>query len=64
MTTLSGVLEVLTQRGYGKEFRLLETGRVITDPIISKRYRYEDAIEAYQFIYDHPDQTVKTLLDY
>ncbi len=44
--------------------RLLETGRVITDPIISKRYRYEDAIEAYQFIYAHPDQTIKTLLDY
>lgn len=28
MTTLSGVLEILTQRGYGKEFRLLETGRL------------------------------------
>lgn len=43
---------------------LLETGRVVTDPIISKRYHYEDAIEAYQFIDKHPDQTIKTLLDY
>jgi threonine dehydrogenase-like Zn-dependent dehydrogenase len=44
--------------------RLLETNRLITDPMISKRFRYEDAPQAYQFIDQHPDQTIKTLLDY
>lgn len=44
--------------------RLLETGRLITDPMISRRYAYANAAEAYQFIDQHPDQTVKTLLDY
>lgn len=44
--------------------RLLETGRLTTDPMLGKRFRYEDAIEAYQFIDQHPDETIKTLLYY
>lgn len=44
--------------------RLLENGRLVTDPLISRRYRYEQAAEAYQFIDQHPEQTIKTLLDY
>jgi 2-desacetyl-2-hydroxyethyl bacteriochlorophyllide A dehydrogenase len=44
--------------------RLLETGRLMTDPMISKRFRYEDAAEAYRFIDQHPEDTIKTLLDY
>ncbi len=44
--------------------RLLETGRLMTDPLISKRYRYEDAVDAYQFVDQHPEETLKTLLYY
>jgi threonine dehydrogenase-like Zn-dependent dehydrogenase len=44
--------------------RLLETGRLVTDPMIGRRFRYEDAIEAYQFIDQHPEETVKTLFYY
>ncbi len=44
--------------------RLLETGRLITDPIIGRRFRYEDAAQAYQFVDQHPEETIKTLLYY
>ena len=44
--------------------RLLETGRLITDLMIGRRFAYENAAEAYRFIDEHPDQTLKTLLDY
>ncbi len=44
--------------------RLLENGRLITDPLISKRYRYADAVAAYQFVDQHPEETLKTLLYY
>jgi 2-desacetyl-2-hydroxyethyl bacteriochlorophyllide A dehydrogenase len=44
--------------------RFLENGRLITDPMIGKRFRYEDAVEAYQFIDQHPEETLKTLLYY
>jgi threonine dehydrogenase-like Zn-dependent dehydrogenase len=44
--------------------RLLESGRLITEPMVSCRFRYSDASEAYRFIDEHPDQTIKTFLDY
>ena len=44
--------------------RLIESERLQVAPLISKRFRYEDAPQAYQFIDEHPDQTIKTLLDY
>jgi len=44
--------------------RLLESGRLTTDPMISKRFPYSQAAEAYRFIDEHPDQTIKTFLDY
>lgn len=43
---------------------LLESGQLVTEPMVSKRFKYEDAAEAYAFIDQHPDQTIKTLLDY
>jgi len=44
--------------------RLLETGRLMTEPMIGRRFRYQDAAQAYQFIDQHPEATIKTLLDY
>ena len=43
---------------------LLEDGKIETDPMISKRYAYQNAAEAYQLIAEHPEQTIKTFLDY
>jgi threonine dehydrogenase-like Zn-dependent dehydrogenase len=44
--------------------RLLETGRLQTEPMIGRRFRYTDAPQAYQFIDQHPEETIKTLLYY
>jgi threonine dehydrogenase-like Zn-dependent dehydrogenase len=44
--------------------RLLDSGKLITAPMVSKRFNYRDAPDAYRFIDEHPDQTIKTLLDY
>jgi threonine dehydrogenase-like Zn-dependent dehydrogenase len=44
--------------------RLLESNRLMTDAIIGQRFQYENAVEAYQFIDQSPEKTVKTLLDY
>ncbi len=44
--------------------RLIESERLQVAPLISKRFRYEDAAQAYQFIDEHPQDTLKTLLDY
>lgn len=52
------------QRLENTALRLLEQGRLITDPMIGRRFRYEDAVEAYRFIAQHPQDTLKTLLDY
>ncbi|HVO72124.1 MAG TPA: hypothetical protein VMT24_18870, partial [Aggregatilineaceae bacterium] len=52
------------QRTEQTALRLLETGRLVTDPMVGKRFRYEDAAQAYQFIDQHPEETVKTILCY
>lgn len=44
--------------------RLLETEQLITEPMISKRFRYEEAAQAYQFIDQRPEETIKTVLEY
>jgi threonine dehydrogenase-like Zn-dependent dehydrogenase len=43
---------------------LLETGKVVVGPMISLRFPYDRAPEAYQLIYEHPEAAVKVLLDY
>lgn len=51
MTTLTGVLEVLKERGYDTEFRLLEDGRVQSLADHTALYRAEDLkiIRTYRF---------------
>ena len=44
--------------------RLLENDRLITQPMIGARFKYEDAAEAYRLIDAHPERSIKTLLDY
>jgi threonine dehydrogenase-like Zn-dependent dehydrogenase len=44
--------------------RLLETGRLTTEPMIGRRFRYEEAPQAYQYVDQHPETTIKTLLYY
>jgi threonine dehydrogenase-like Zn-dependent dehydrogenase len=43
---------------------LVESGQVQVAPMIGPRYRYDQAVEAYRQIYEHPEVAVKTLLDY
>jgi len=43
---------------------LLESGRLITDAMIGKRFPYDQAADAYRFIDEHPEAAVKVLLDY
>jgi threonine dehydrogenase-like Zn-dependent dehydrogenase len=32
--------------------------------MIGRRFRYEEAPQAYKFIDEHPEETIKTLLDF
>jgi threonine dehydrogenase-like Zn-dependent dehydrogenase len=43
---------------------LLESGRLITEPMIGARFPYQQAVEAYRFIDEQPEAAVKVLLDY
>jgi threonine dehydrogenase-like Zn-dependent dehydrogenase len=43
---------------------LVESGQVQVEPMITQRYPYGQAPEAYRFIHEHPEAGVKTLLDY
>lgn len=43
---------------------LLEKGRLRTEPLIGKKYNYADAVDAYQFIDEQPQATVKTFFYY
>ncbi len=43
---------------------LLETGKVVVEPMIGPRFPYDRALEAYQQIYERPEAAVKVLLDY
>lgn len=43
---------------------LLENGQLITDPMVSRRFPYSQAKEAYQFIDKNPETAVKVLFDY
>jgi len=52
------------QRTEKTALRLLENSHLKTEPMISKRYRYDQAVEAYQFVDQHPEETLKTLLYY
>lgn len=44
--------------------RLLESGRLVVEPFIGKRFPYTQAAEAYRFIDERPGDAVKVLLDY
>ncbi len=43
---------------------LIESGRVQVAPMVTQRYRYDQAVDAYRQIYERPEAAVKTLLDY
>jgi 2-desacetyl-2-hydroxyethyl bacteriochlorophyllide A dehydrogenase len=44
--------------------RLLESGKLVTEPLISHRFPYEEAIAAYRLIDKRPEGTVKALFIY
>ena len=52
------------QRSRQTAIRLLETQRLITEPMIGQRFQYSDAAAAYRFIDEHPNQSIKTFLYY
>jgi threonine dehydrogenase-like Zn-dependent dehydrogenase len=45
-------------------FGLLTSGKLATDGLITQRIPFSRAAEAYQLIDQHPDQTVKVILDF
>jgi threonine dehydrogenase-like Zn-dependent dehydrogenase len=43
---------------------MLESGRLVVDPLVGRRFPYTQAVEAYRFIDERPGDAVKVLLDY
>lgn len=52
------------QRVQQTALRLIEGGRLQIEPLLTHRYPYAEAAAAYAFIDAHPEQAIKTLLDY
>jgi L-iditol 2-dehydrogenase len=48
---------------YIKAVELIESGDVITTPLMSKHYQMEDYLQAYKFIDQARDKTMKVFID-
>jgi 2-desacetyl-2-hydroxyethyl bacteriochlorophyllide A dehydrogenase len=48
---------------YERAVELIDTGAVITDPLISKHFSMDDYLEAYRFIDTQRDKTMKVFID-
>jgi len=48
---------------YEKAVELIDSGEVITDPLMSKHYSMEEYLEAYNFIDQARDKTMKVFID-
>ena len=56
--------DVGSKRAERTALDLLESGRLNTQPMMGKAFRYEEAVQAYQFIDQHPEASLKTILYY
>ena len=48
---------------YEKAVELIDSGDVITDPLMSKHYSMDEYLEAYNFIDQARDKTMKVFID-
>jgi 2-desacetyl-2-hydroxyethyl bacteriochlorophyllide A dehydrogenase len=48
---------------YEKAVELIASGEVITGPLVTKHYPFEDYMEAYKFIDEQGDKTLKVMID-
>ncbi len=48
---------------YERAVELIDTGAIITDPLISKHFPVDDYLEAYRFIDTQRDKTMKVFID-
>lgn len=51
------------RKDYERAVELIATGQVITDPLFSKHFRLDDYLQAYQFIDDQGDKSMKVFID-
>ncbi|UII79878.1 zinc-binding dehydrogenase [Flagellimonas sp. CMM7] len=52
-----------THEDYEQAVKYLDNGQLITEPLITKRFPFEDYLEAYRYIDDQGDQTLKVIID-
>jgi len=50
-------------KDYAKAIELIESDRIRLDPLISKHFKFEDYPQAYKFIEQNGDRTMKVLID-
>ncbi len=48
---------------YEKAVELIASGEVITEPLVTKHYPFEDYMDAYKFIDEQGDKTLKVMID-
>jgi L-iditol 2-dehydrogenase len=48
---------------YERAVELIDSGAVITDPLVSKHFSMDDYLEAYRFIDTQRDKTMKVFID-
>lgn len=52
-----------THEDYEAAVKYLDNGALITEPLITKRFPFEDYLNAYKYIDDQGDQTLKVIID-
>jgi threonine dehydrogenase-like Zn-dependent dehydrogenase len=51
------------RRDYERAVELIGSGQVITEPLMSKHFAMDDYLEAYRFIDQQGDKTMKVFID-
>jgi threonine dehydrogenase-like Zn-dependent dehydrogenase len=50
-------------RDYVQAVELISSGKVITDPLVTGHFPFEEYLQAYQFIDKQGDKTLKVMID-
>ena len=48
---------------YEEAVRMIDSGKIITTPLISRHFRFEEYLQAYQFIEEKGDRIMKVMID-
>jgi threonine dehydrogenase-like Zn-dependent dehydrogenase len=51
------------RQDYERAVQLIESGQVVTEPLMSKHFPIEDYLKAYQYIDQQRDKTMKVFID-